>query len=118
LEALTPPVDIYFQDWARLRRVDGTNAAPALDWWQATLGQDIEDGPARCASPAHHWHKRDRSVGVKARCGAGSWLANMLARKPRMLVVVALANKIARIARALMAHGGTYRVPASAAQAA
>jgi len=49
---------------------------------------------------------------------AGSWLANMLARKPRMLVVVALANKIARIARALMAHGGTYRVPASAAQAA
>jgi hypothetical protein len=32
-----------------------------------------------------------------------------------MLVVVALANKMARIAWALMAHGGVYRVPASAA---
>ena len=44
-----------------------------------------------------------------------SWLGRMLARKPRMLAVVALANKMARIAWALMAHGGIYRVPASAA---
>ena len=40
---------------------------------------------------------------------AESWLARMLSRKPRMLVIVALANKIARVAWALMAHGGTYR---------
>ena len=45
----------------------------------------------------------------------GSWLARMLARKPRMLVIVALANKMARIVWALMAHGGTYRTPAVAA---
>ena len=32
----------------------------------------------------------------------GSWLARMLARKPRMLVSVALANKMARIAWALL----------------
>ena len=44
-----------------------------------------------------------------------SWLGRMLSRKPRMLVVVALANKMARIAWALMAHGGIYRAPASAA---
>ena len=30
----------------------------------------------------------------------GSWLGQMLARKPRMLVTVALANKMARIALA------------------
>ncbi len=30
------------------------------------------------------------------------WLARMLARKPRMLVAVALANRMARIAWALM----------------
>jgi transposase len=42
-----------------------------------------------------------------------SWLGRMLSSKPRMLVVVALANKIARIAWALMAHGGIYRAPAS-----
>jgi hypothetical protein len=32
-----------------------------------------------------------------------------------MLVVVALANKMARIAWALMAHGGLYKAPATAA---
>jgi transposase len=41
----------------------------------------------------------------------GSWLARMLARKPRMLVTVALANKMARIIWALLVKGGTYRVP-------
>lgn len=46
---------------------------------------------------------------------ASPWLTGMLARKPRMLVTVALANKIARIVWALMAHGGTYRAPAAAA---
>jgi transposase len=46
---------------------------------------------------------------------AGSWLAQMLARKPRMLVAVALANKTARIVWALMARGGIYRAPALAA---
>jgi transposase len=46
---------------------------------------------------------------------ASPWLIGMLARKPRMLVTVALANKMARIVWALMAHGGTYRAPAAAA---
>ena len=42
---------------------------------------------------------------------AGSWLASMIARKPAMLVRVALANKMARVIWALMAKGGTYRAP-------
>jgi transposase len=45
----------------------------------------------------------------------GSWLARMLARKPRMLVTVALANKTARIVWALLVKGGEYRAPAGAA---
>jgi transposase len=44
-----------------------------------------------------------------------SWLARMLARKPRMLVTVALANKMARIVWALLAKGGVYRAPVAAA---
>ena len=44
----------------------------------------------------------------------GSWLAQMLARKPKMLVTVALANKMARIIWALLVKGGTYRAPAVA----
>lgn len=45
---------------------------------------------------------------------ASPWLLGMLARKPRMLVTVALANEMARIVWALMAHGGSYSAPAAA----
>jgi transposase len=45
----------------------------------------------------------------------GTWLGGLLARKPGMLVRVALANKMARIVWALMAHGGVYRAPVAAA---
>ena len=42
------------------------------------------------------------------------WLARMLARKPRMLVAVALANRIARIIWALMTKKEIYRAPVTA----
>ena len=45
------------------------------------------------------------------------WVAQLLARKPFKVVAVALANKMARIAWALLAKGGTYRAPALAAAA-
>lgn len=45
----------------------------------------------------------------------GSWFWKMLQRKPHMLVAVALANRMARIAWALMAKGGVYRDPTVAA---
>ena len=45
----------------------------------------------------------------------GTWLGGMLTRKPPMLVRVALANKMARIVWALMARGGVYQSPATAA---
>jgi transposase len=43
----------------------------------------------------------------------GYWLASMLSRKPRMLVTVALANKMARIVWALLNNGGVYKAPAA-----
>src|SRR5208282_4629310 len=45
------------------------------------------------------------------------WLTQLLARKPFRVVAVALANKMARIAWALLAKGGLYRAPALAAAA-
>jgi len=39
------------------------------------------------------------------------WLTKLLARRPFKVVAVALANKMARTAWALLAHGGTYRAP-------
>ncbi len=43
------------------------------------------------------------------------WVADILARRPTKVAAVALANKIARIAWALLKHGGTYQRPAPAA---
>ncbi|WP_231125892.1 IS110 family RNA-guided transposase [Roseovarius gahaiensis] len=47
----------------------------------------------------------------------GSWLARMLARKPRMLVAIALANKMARQIWAMLTKNEDYRDPALAAAA-
>lgn len=56
---------------------------------------------------------------VRWRLAKGSpertWLASMLARKPRMLVVVALANKMARMVWAMLTKQQDYRTPALAA---
>jgi transposase len=47
----------------------------------------------------------------------GSWLARIAGRKPRMLVAIALANKMARTIWAMLTKGEDYRVPAQAAAA-
>jgi len=60
-----------------------------------------DDGCARNPEPR-------RDIGVSERLGS------MLARKPRMLVTVALANKMARIVWALLINGEEYRAPGRA----
>ena len=45
---------------------------------------------------------------------ASPWLVGLLARKPRKLAAVALANKMGRIVWAMMVSGETYRRPAQA----
>ena len=51
------------------------------------------------------------SQAVRRGAPQGSWLARMLARKPRMLVSVALANKMARIAWALLVKDEVFKAP-------
>jgi transposase len=61
-------------------------------------------------------------IGAKARLNwlgrksiaEGSWLARMLARTPRMLVAIALANKMARGIWAMLTKNEDYRNPAPA----
>ena len=42
----------------------------------------------------------------------GAWIAGLLARRPFNVATVALANKTARIAWAVMTNGSTYRAAA------
>ena len=48
---------------------------------------------------------------AKRRGTADPWLADIIADKPTKVAVVALANKNARIAWALLRQGGTYQKP-------
>ena len=43
------------------------------------------------------------------------WLTQLLARRPFKVVAIALANKMARVAWALLASGERYRAPRLAA---
>jgi transposase len=45
---------------------------------------------------------------------AESWIERMLARKPKMLVAIALANKMARQIWAMLTKNEVYRDPAAA----
>jgi transposase len=51
---------------------------------------------------------------VKADAGVNPWLAGLLKRMPAKKAAIAMANKLARIAWAILAHGGTYRASSSA----
>ena len=45
----------------------------------------------------------------------GQWLQGLMARTHKNTVVVALANKLARIVWAVLRHGGTYNAAAARA---
>jgi transposase len=45
---------------------------------------------------------------------ASAWLKTILAKRPAKVAIVALANKMARIAWAILVHGGSYRQPQEA----
>ena len=70
------------------------------------------------ASPAgfkrYRTHSRILAHTIRRGGTADPWVANMLARKPRMLVAVALANRMARVAWAMMRNKEAYRAHASA----
>jgi transposase len=113
LTALAPPADTFrrgrdFAAWLGLTPVQRSSGG------KERLGKTSKMGERSLrrlliigASAVARWAARK---GVPA----GSWLGRMLARKPPMLVRVALANKMARIVWALLAHGGVYRAPVAA----
>src|SRR3982750_1182955 len=110
LTALAPPAETFrrgrdFAAWLGLTPVQRSSGG------QERLGRTSKIGERSLrrlliigASAVARWAARK---GVPA----GSWLGRMLARKPPLLVRVALANKMARIVWARLVKGGGYRAP-------
>jgi transposase len=114
LEALSPPPETFargrdFAAWLGLTPRQNSSGGKARLGRISRMGQrDLRQLLIIGAMAVVRWAARRGAP-------AGSWLARMMARKPRMLVAIALANRIARIAWALMAKGGVYQSPAAAA---
>lgn len=111
IEALAPPVQTFrsgrdFAAWIGLTPVQRSTGGKERLGRTSRMGErTLRRLLIFAAGAVVRWAKRN---GVPR----GSWLGRMLARKPPMLVIVALANKNARIAWALLAKGGIYRAPA------
>jgi transposase len=114
LEALAPPPETFakgrdFAAWLGLTPRQNSSGGKARLGRISRMGQrDLRRLLIIGAMAVVRWAARRGAP-------AGSWLARMMAKKPRMLVAIALANRIARVAWALMAKGGVYRGPAVAA---
>jgi transposase len=110
LEALAPSVETFrsgrdFAAWVGLTPVQKSTGGKERLGRTSRMGErTLRRLLIISASGIVRWARRK---GVPP----GSWLARMLARKPPMLVIVALANKMARIAWVLIAKGGIYRAP-------
>ena len=124
IPALAGSQRLRLPPWCRRRRASapgGTSppgladAAAEVDRRQAQARSHLEEGRADHPAIADPGCQRGGPLGQSARRRGGLVAGAMLARKPRMLVTTALANKMARIVWALLVKGGTYRAPAVAA---
>lgn len=114
LEALAPPTETFvkgrdFAAWLGLVPRQHSSGGKARLGRVSKMGQrDLRRLLIIGAMSVIRWALRRGTP-------ANSWLGRMLGRKPRMLVAIALANKMARVAWALLAKGEDYRVPVAAA---
>ena len=113
LQAFAPPMESfrrgrYFSAWLGLvPRQHTTGGKPRLGRISKMGQRDLRRLLITGAMAVVRWATvRGETV--------APWLARMLSRKPRKLVAVALANRMARIAWALMTNNEDYRAPAAA----
>ena len=109
IETFAPPMEVFkrgrdFAAWLGL-------VPRSIHRRQTASRENIEDGPARHpAAIDYRGHGGWRWAIRKGKTGA-TWLHRMLARKPRMLVAIALANKMARSIWAMLTKAEDHRVP-------
>jgi transposase len=108
LEALAPPAETFrsgrdFAAWIGLTPLQkSTGGKPRMGRTSRMGERTLRRLLIIACSGVVRWAKRKGGA-------ENSWLSQMLARKPAMLVIVALANKTARIAWALITRDEIYR---------
>lgn len=113
LEALAPPVETFvrgrdFSAWMGLTPRQHSTGGKARLGKTSKMGQrNLRRLLINGAGTVVRW-------AIRRGCPEGSWLSRMIGRKPPMLVIVALANRMARIAWALMTKRGRYEIAAAA----
>ena len=116
IEAFAPPMDSFtcgrdFAAWLGLVPKQHSSGGKARHGRVSKAGQsDIRQLLIIGAMSRLNWMGRKTIA-------ENSWLARMLARKPRMLVAIALANKMARMIWAMLTKQEDYRTPATATAA-
>jgi transposase len=114
MEALAPPAETFrsgrdFAAWIGLTPVQKSTGGKQRMGRMSRMGErTLRRLLIIACSGVVRWAKRKDGT-------ANAWLTGMLARKPAMLVIVALANKTARIAWAVMTRGEVYRAPTAVA---
>jgi transposase len=100
---------------ARFRSLARAGPRATLDWRQAGSRENFQNGAARYSSAVNHRAMVIVRWACRKGVREGTCLHRMLGRKPRMLVAIALANKMARSIWAMLTKGEDYRVPVAAA---
>jgi transposase len=110
IETFAPPMDVFkrgrdFAAWLGLvPRQHSTGGKQALGKISKMGQRDIRRLLIIGAMSVVRWATRRGAP-------EGSWLQRMLARKPKKLAAIALANKMARSVWAMLAKGEDFRVP-------
>ncbi len=114
IETFAPPMEVFkrgrdFATWLGLvPRQHSTGGKQRLGKTSKMGQRDIRRLLITGAMAVVRWASRKGAP-------EGTWLHRMLARKPRMLVAIALANKMARSIWAMITKAEDYRVPVAAA---
>jgi len=109
VETMAPPASVFkrgrdFAAWMGLTPRQNSSGGKIRLGRTSKMGhRDLRRLLIIGASAVVRWASRQKGK-------TSPWLTRMLERKPPMLVIMALANKMARIAWALMAKGGVYRI--------
>ena len=93
----------------------GTGARTKFHAWQKQSWKGLEDATSGHTQPFDTWchvgHYRSQPLW----CQKDSWLERRLARQPKRVAVITLANRMARAIRAMMTKNEDYRNPEAVA---